>query len=104
MKKMKFDGYKCNVIIGQYLNGRPAIELIDAKNGEPVATPTINVPDIPLLKDEVIIKTYDYPAVLDALIKYKIILHPHREIQTGYVTCPVSFLVEGNNPSETMNK
>ncbi len=100
MKKMKFDKWDCDVILSEYNNGRKAIVLNDSNDGQCVAVPTINVPDIPMLSDEVIIKTYDYPKVLDALIQAKIVHPPHREISTGYVTVPICFLVPDNPPSE----
>jgi hypothetical protein len=98
MKTIKYDDYNCNVVITEYRNNkRKAIQLIDVDTGEPIATPTINIPDEPMFSDEVVIKTYDYPRVLDALITAKVVFPPHRKVETGYVTVPVCYLVEVNN-------
>ena len=49
-----------NVILqgGRYENGRVAILLIDAGDGERVAVATVNVPECPLAPDEILIKDY----------------------------------------------
>lgn len=44
--------------MGLYSNGRLAIRAIDCDTGEPIATLTVNLPDVPLAPDEVLIKDY----------------------------------------------
>jgi hypothetical protein len=56
--KVNFLNTDCNVKIGRYPNGRIAIQLIDAENGEPFATATTNLPELPLEDDQVVIKNY----------------------------------------------
>ncbi len=106
MKQIVFHNWLCNVDISQmYANGRTAIILNDAEDGERVAVATINLPNEELKDDEVIIRDHsENEGMLMALVSNNIVTHPHREIRSGFVICPVSFLVEGNNPSETKNK
>ncbi|AUJ26574.1 hypothetical protein [Virgibacillus dokdonensis] len=39
---VKFKNYNCNIMFGQYGNGNTAIQLIDEKDGYPVAVATVN--------------------------------------------------------------
>jgi hypothetical protein len=81
---------------GKYSNGRTAIELIDAEDGCPVMTATVNIPDAHLEKDEIIIKNYsENEGVLDFLIENGITSKPDRWIASGWVTCPVVKLLKG---------
>jgi hypothetical protein len=91
---VKFKRWICFVEMGIYPNERKAIELINAKNGEPVLVATINVPEINIGVDEVIIKNYsENEGVLESLIKAKIISNPLRTIQTGFITAPICKLL-----------
>lgn len=84
-----------SMLVGQYGNGRTALELIDSTDGEPVMVATVNVPDIPLEENEVIIKDYsENEGVLDCLIKEGIVSKPKRHISTGFVLCPVVDLLK----------
>jgi hypothetical protein len=66
---MEMHGCKLSVVFEEYAdNGRKAIKLIDQEDGMPFCMATINVPQIPLLNDEVIIKNYSENAgVLEML-------------------------------------
>ena len=63
---MKFKKWDCAVELGQYSNGRLAISLVSAHSdedldiyqGEPIATATVNVPEITVNASQVIIKDY----------------------------------------------
>ncbi|MES2515194.1 MAG: hypothetical protein V4580_13670 [Bacteroidota bacterium] len=91
---VKFKRWICFVEMGAYPNDRKAIELINAKNGEPVLVATINVPEVIINEDEVIIKNYtENEGVLEALIKAKVVSNPIRTIQTGMVTVPICKLL-----------
>lgn len=91
---VKFKKWICFIEMGTYPNGRKAIELVNAKNGEAVLVATINVPEVEINGDEVIIKNYtENEGVLDALIKSKVISNPIRTIQTGYITAPICKLL-----------
>jgi hypothetical protein len=56
MKKVNFLGTECDVVLGEYDNGRKAIQLVE--NGCPFATASINKPDMDIAADQVIIKDY----------------------------------------------
>lgn len=91
---VKFKRWICFVEMGTYPNDRKAIELINAKNGEPVLVATINVPEISIDEDEVIIKNYsENEGVLEALIIAKVISCPVRIIHTGLITAPICKLL-----------
>ena len=57
-KLVRFKEWVCEMQFGKYPNGRTAIELVDYKTYEPIATATVNVPGIPLKENEIIIKNY----------------------------------------------
>lgn len=74
IKQVKFAGYNCNVVRRCYPNGRLALELIDTEDGMPVATATVNLPDVDIKDDEVFIKSYsENEGMMDMLQKEKII-------------------------------
>jgi hypothetical protein len=91
---VKFKKWICFIEMGTYSNGRKAIELINAKNGESVLVATINVPEILINENEVIIKNYtENEGVLDALIKAKVISTPVRTIQNEFISAPICKLI-----------
>ena len=57
-KLVRFKEWVCELQFGRYPNGRTAIELVDYKTYEPIATATVNVPKIILEENEIIIKDY----------------------------------------------
>ena len=57
-KLVRFKEWVCEMQFGKYPNGRTAIELVDYKTYESIATATVNVPDIELKENEIIIKNY----------------------------------------------
>lgn len=57
-KLVRFKEWVCELQFGKYPNGRTAIELVDYKTYEPIATATVNVPEIVLAENEIIIKDY----------------------------------------------
>ena len=57
-KLVRFKEWVCELQFGKYPNGRTAIELVDYKTYEPIATATVNVPEIVLEENEIIIKDY----------------------------------------------
>lgn len=66
MKSIKFLDYECEMTIHQYENGRVAVRLVnaiddpenDSYRGEPIATATVNLPDIHMSDRQIIIKDY----------------------------------------------
>jgi hypothetical protein len=80
-----FQDWICVLEEGKYSNGRTALSLIDAENGEPVATATINVPDFDIKEDEVIIKDYsENHGMIESLMKANIISAPNKSIKWNW--------------------
>lgn len=68
---VKFKQWTCNVQKMKYGNGRPALVLLEQSTYEPIATATINMPEVKLKPKEIIIKDYSenngmYQALRDA--------------------------------------
>jgi len=83
---IKFRGWDCEVQVLRYANGRPAIQLVDAQTGEPLARATVNLPDEYLSPNEVFIKNYsENEGILDALVAGGVVVPPHRYVKTGHV-------------------
>ena len=97
MTTVKFSNWTCDVAYAIYENGRLAIQLMDAEDHSPVATATVNLPDVDLDGDEVAIKDYSENAgMLDALIEAGVVSKPRRYEATcaaftssGFVTVPI---------------
>lgn len=85
-----FRGWSCRVEKRQYHQGgvdRIGLLLKDIHDGEPVAVATVNIPEIPLVPNEVIIKDYsENEGMLDTLIAAGVISAPSRSVQLRYVT------------------
>lgn len=93
MKNVKFKDWNCKLRFRKYQNGRTAIELVDAINGEPIAMATVNIPECALEEDEVIIKNYsENEGMLDALIGAGIIERTNK-VGTGFncVICKLKY-------------
>jgi len=85
--------YQCTLKVEAYSNGRTALCLIDAEDGSPVCTATINVPEVELKPNEVIIKNYsENEGILDVLVNAGIVTPTGRYISIGYVSCPVCII------------
>lgn len=91
----KYSEYDVVFVWRKYHNGRRRLDLIDAKDGTPVMTPTVNVSEVQLSKNETIIKDYsENEGVLKFLQMNGIVGPVKREIGVGFVSCPiVDFLV-----------
>ncbi len=74
---MKFLGEDCKVVHGEYSNGRIALRIVSLL-GEPLATATINMPEVGGMKpDYVIIKDYsENVGMLDWLLSHRIVTRP----------------------------
>ncbi len=87
---IKFKRWTCKLAWEQYGNGRTALQLIDAEDGELVATATVNLPHIQIAPDEVIIKDYsENDGLLNVLVKAGIVEDTGRKVKSGYVDIPV---------------
>ncbi|WP_205679000.1 hypothetical protein [Aquisphaera insulae] len=90
MSRVRFKSWDCLVQKRQYGNGRPALQLIDADDGSPIATATVNLPDVPLGKNQVAIKDYGENAgMLKALAEAGIVKPTGQTIPSGYVEVPI---------------
>ena len=90
MKQVQFKQWNCLLDIRHYENNRTALLLIDAEDHSPVATATVNLPDVELKSNEVIIKDYsENEGMLAALIAAGIVGKPIWYAKTGFVTCPI---------------
>jgi len=83
-------GEKLAPMFEKYLStDRTAITLI-TEEGEQWCTASVNVPDIPLEKDEVVIKNYsENEGIQEALINAGYIRPTKKLVQVGRVTCRV---------------
>lgn len=90
MTRVRFKGWDCIVEKRQYENGRPALQLIDAEDGSPIATATVNLPDVPLGKNEVAIKDWsENEGMLAALTEAGVVKPTGQTIRSGFVEVPV---------------
>ena len=90
-----FHSWRCRVARFRYPNGRTALQLLTAnKDEEPVATATVNVPEIPLASDEVLIKDYsENTGILAVLVQKGIVAPPIRVVPVGFVTAALCRLL-----------
>lgn len=88
---VQFLDWPCRVdLSGRYSNGRRAIRLFDANDGGPVATASVNLPEIDLAEDEIAIKTYsENTGILEVLLDGGVLAPPHREVSNGFAIFPV---------------
>ncbi len=79
----------------KYRNGRPAIELLHGDDGTPAAVATLNIPEYPLDKDELIVKDYDgLTGLVHALASADIVVPQPRSVELGYAVGRVCKLRE----------
>ena len=97
-----FQDWQCRVVRGRYPNGRPAIQLFDVETDVPIATATINLPEIPLddEENEVFIKDYsENEGMLQTLMAAGIVSAPisHHHINDYGTIVPLCELLYGEN-------
>ena len=93
-KRVTFQGFECEVHKITYNNGRVGLQLNDIIDGCPIATATINMPEIELAPDEVIIKDYsDNTGMTEVLVQGGVIELTNRKAMTGYVYAPICKLL-----------
>lgn len=90
-KVVKFGEWNCKVQTHKYNNnGRVALVLVDANNGEYIATATINVPEIDLAPDEVIVKDYsENEGLLACLLRARVVKLSGRYVNHGFCKSPI---------------
>ena len=73
-----------------YDNGRTALRLIDAEDGSPRATATVNIPEAKLAANEVMIKGWSENAGMQAALIAAGVIGPQlRSVPTGFVEATV---------------
>lgn len=88
--RVRFKHWNCIVRKREYANGRPALVLVDAEDGSPIAKATVNLPDVPLGKNQVAIKDWaENEGMLKALTEAGIVKPTGQTIRSGYVDVPV---------------
>jgi Rieske Fe-S protein len=91
-----FKGWRCRVKEGHYGNGRKALQLVDAEDGSPIATASVNLSDEPLGEGEVFVKNWsENEGMVEALTVAGIVEPTSRVVVSGYVTVPVCRLKGG---------
>ena len=87
--KVRFKDWDCVLQWGKYGNKQPALQLIDAENGEPIATASVSL-DVELKPNEIIIKDWsENEGMLDTLVKSGIVEDTGEVVQTGFVLANV---------------
>lgn len=88
------ESHRVFISLGRYAsNNRKMITLIDAEDGMPYATASINLPDVLLMDDEIAIKDYsENEGMFRFLLDNNIITDTGKEVQSGFVTVPIGFL------------
>lgn len=90
MKTVRFRDWDCIVEKRHYANGRPALQLVNASDGSPVATATVNMPDHPAGPNHVFIKDYsENEGMLAALIEAGVVRDMSMRIMSGFVEVPI---------------
>jgi hypothetical protein len=88
MTTVRFLDTDCTVQKRQYANGRVDLLLVDEEG--PVATATLNLPDVPLGKNQVLIKTWsENEGILDALVSAGVVKATGQTVRSGFVEVPV---------------
>ena len=82
--------YNVFIKLNKYTNKRTQIQLLDAEDGSPVTTVTVNLPDEPMMEDEAAIKNYsENVGILTFLRDNDLITEVKRVVKSGYVNIPI---------------
>jgi hypothetical protein len=88
MTQVLFRDWTCSIQKRQYENGRVALRLVDEEG--PVATATVNLPNVPLGKNQVLIKSYgENEGMLEALVAAGVVKPTGQTVRSGFVEVPV---------------
>jgi hypothetical protein len=94
MKTVRFLGHDCVVEKTRYPNGRPALVLNDARDGEMFAVATVNLPDLPAGPNQVFIKDYsENEGMLAALEAAGIVRPLNVRARSEFVSVPICELL-----------
>lgn len=82
--------YNVFIKLNKYTNKRTQIQLLDAEDGSPVTTVTVNLPGEQMNEDEAAIKNYaENVGVLSFLRENDLVLEVKRVVRSGYVNIPI---------------
>jgi hypothetical protein len=88
--RVRFRDWDCIVQKHEYDNGRPALRLVDAEDCSPVATATVNLPDVPLRINQVAIKDWsENEGILRAMTEAGVVKPTGETVRSGYVQVPI---------------
>ena len=97
--EVRFSTYDCVLEFGQYRsNDRTSIMLVEKSTGEPVATATVNLPDVDVPEGHVIIKNYSENVpqngddMLTVLVKAGVVSKPVAMV--GNINAPMCKLLK----------
>lgn len=99
--------YQVFIQLGKYRNGQTSVQLIDAEDGQPVATASIAMPELSLEDNQIVVKDYsENEGMLDFLLENSIIEMCSEYVETGYhVSSVVKLLPEEDwTPVAPQNK
>lgn len=98
--KIRYRNWDCELVKGQYYNGRISLSLVAAKDdgdifaGEPIATATVNITEVDLKDDEVLIKDYsENRGMLQTLIDADVVSPTGQTVKSGFVEVHVCKLL-----------
>ena len=85
MQNVNFIGYRCSVKVSRYERGlSPCLRLVNTE-GMPVATATVNVPELQLPPNVVVIKNYaENEGILPALVAAQIVQPTGQTVPVGH--------------------
>jgi hypothetical protein len=93
MKTVRFRDWDCVVEKRNYGNGRPALVLNDANDGEQIAVATVNLDEMPGSPNHVFIKDYsENEGMLKALTDAGVVRDTGIRVEGGFVSIPVAEL------------
>ena len=92
--RASFMQWDCEVQRLEYPGGRTALVLIDARDGDQVATVTVNLPDQPLGANEVFVKDWsENDGMVAAMERAGILRNTGEYVRAGYVVAPKCELI-----------
>lgn len=90
MTRVRFRDWDCIVRKREYANGRPALVLVDAEDGSPIAAATVNLPDVTLGRNQVAIKDWsENEGLLKALTAAGVVKPTGQTVRSGFVEAPI---------------
>jgi hypothetical protein len=91
---IRFKQWDCVIEKSKYANGRTALILNDAHNGEQIAVATVNLPDVACGPNQVFIKDYsENEGMLAALEAAGVVKATGQTVNSGYVSVPCAELL-----------